>query len=366
MPTRSGPRLCVELLESRLLLDSTAAVLYPIPPPSARGDPAPPPAHFSQDTVANLDAPRSIRLIAEGRQDDRSGTHLVFVFWEQFGNDRPDSREQPSGMLVIVEETWFTPPTVEIPAKTVVFGPTTSLDSATSTLESGKEHVSTSGRSATDVVKDASPSILTRSTDSTPRSDALALTASEAAHPDRSSQQTPHVATESPIGVGAEQAALLAQGLTGADRRVGEKLLAGFSNALPTVEVLPGSASARPGGNEASAVPRASGSDRRICEEEIVAPEAIPAPRAEALPAEGAGLLTEGMSFGLATLERAVRAWTQQESSLTGRGVVLLRWLGLCSWALGAALVCIVARRGRSQPLINLHGADNPWEEELP
>jgi hypothetical protein len=86
----------------------------------------------------------------------------------------------------------------------------------------------------------------------------------------------------------------------------------------------------------------------------MVGPEAKAALQAIP-PAEGAGLLPGGLPFGLAALARAVRALTEPEAKAGDRGLILLRWLGLCSWLVGAGLGYLVLRR-RSRPTAALPG----------
>jgi hypothetical protein len=95
--------------------------------------------------------------------------------------------------------------------------------------------------------------------------------------------------------------------------------------------------------------------------------EAFPLPEAKAGPVsdppapESAGLLTGGLSFGLAALERAVQALLGPDSRTVGRST-LLCWLGLGTWLLGAALACVAARQRRSQLATILLRAGNLGE----
>jgi hypothetical protein len=86
---------------------------------------------------------------------------------------------------------------------------------------------------------------------------------------------------------------------------------------------------------------------------------------------EGAGLLDGEMPFGLAALERAVRALTGSESTSASDAAVLLRCVVLGSWMLGASLAWAVARRNSALPEIVMDDAYNlgrgvPLEEDLP
>jgi hypothetical protein len=66
--------------------------------------------------------------------------------------------------------------------------------------------------------------------------------------------------------------------------------------------------------------------------------EALTLPRVE-------GLLTQGVTFGVAALERAARALTEP-MQIAERGYAdVLYWLGCSSWVLAAALACEGLRR---------------------
>lgn len=78
-------------------------------------------------------------------------------------------------------------------------------------------------------------------------------------------------------------------------------------------------------------------------------PEPLPSPQA-------AGLLAHGLPFGLAALDRAIRALTEPEGAADYGGSALVHWLGLASWLLGAGLAYAVARGRSSLPAPALLG----------
>ncbi len=101
---------------------------------------------------------------------------------------------------------------------------------------------------------------------------------------------------------------------------------------------------------------------------EAAVPQAQAKLTGEPLPPEGADLLTQGMSFGLAALDRAVRSLLEPDAGSFGRGQALLRWLGLSTGMVGAALAYIVVRERRTRPSVALPGAGSlggaPLDEE--
>lgn len=101
--------------------------------------------------------------------------------------------------------------------------------------------------------------------------------------------------------------------------------------------------------------------------------EAIPFPEeqanlssSEAPAPERAGLLTEGVRFSLTTLDRALRSLLETDTRVAHGGQALLRWVGICTGLLGAALAAVVARPRRRSAVIALNGAGQPVEAPLP
>ncbi|MFO0845250.1 MAG: hypothetical protein U0797_23185 [Gemmataceae bacterium] len=94
-------------------------------------------------------------------------------------------------------------------------------------------------------------------------------------------------------------------------------------------------------------------------------PEA--APSAPFLP-EGAGVIAEGISVGLSTLEQALRSLLEPEASTAWGGPLLMHWVGVSLWSLAAAFGVAVACGYRPEPA----GLDveprrvGPTEEEQP
>lgn len=83
---------------------------------------------------------------------------------------------------------------------------------------------------------------------------------------------------------------------------------------------------------------------------------------------EGAGLLTEKVSFGLSAVDRAVRALTEQEVDGDRGGSALLHLLGFSSTLLAAAIVYELTRRQHREPLSLGLGLvrEHSWQSEDP
>jgi hypothetical protein len=180
---------------------------------------------------------------------------------------------------------------------------------------------------------------------------------------DRPGRSVPRAAGDSPGGMKGDPVALFAQGEHVLDRLV-------LAKALPVSPVL--TAAADVGGGDGSAGP---GRGDRVT---TAGQAAEPGPAAQerageegggvsvagkarqtaelASSPESAGLLTAGLPGDLATLERAIRALAGPPSEAGARGWVLLRWLGLSTWLLGATLAYALARGRGTQPSPGLAG----------
>jgi hypothetical protein len=183
-------------------------------------------------------------------------------------------------------------------------------------------------------------------------------------------EQTPPAAVEASSDSATLRAAGLAQVPPVADVRGADKLLIPVSargSADPDADAPLSFIRVPVLETPRLAPPGRSGDDENTGSPEAKSP---PAPVLLLRP-EGAGLLSSGLPFGLAALERAVRALAQVESMASGSGSTLLRYLVLGSWVLGGALICVVARRRRPIPAIALHGSGTLnqsalCEEDLP
>jgi hypothetical protein len=199
---------------------------------------------------------------------------------------------------------------------------------------------------------------------------AVAAAAALADGPERQATQ----ATSEPAGsVASPSAALYAALLTVAERQTAESRPA-------AVPVPAGAASVNrgarfPEGRDDAAratrqpVPR-SGSGLRI-REGMDGPEqmAFPQPKAPpggvpALAPQAAGLLTDAVFSGLATLERAVQNLTEPVAGAAPSGAALLYWLGLSSWLVAGVLAWEAFRRCRVAPAPALLGGEPDLPED--
>jgi hypothetical protein len=179
---------------------------------------------------------------------------------------------------------------------------------------------------------------------------------------DRSGRPTHRAAADSAGGMKGDPVALFAQGEHALDRLVLAKALP-VSPVLAAADVGGGDGSAGPGpGDRVTTAGQAAGpgpaAQERAGEEGggvSVAGKARQTAELASSP-ESAGLLTAGLPGDLAALERAIRALAGPPSEAGARGWVLLRWLGLSTWLLGAALAYALARGRGTQPSPGLAG----------
>ncbi len=197
-----------------------------------------------------------------------------------------------------------------------------------------------------------------------------AAVAAAAALLDRSGHQVARAGGESASSLLARLAALYAVAAVterqAVEDRVGiAPVLAGAAYASRAAG-LPGGggAPAAPLGNPAgTAEPGPRRQDRTPGHEGIVPPEPrATGSRVAAGAPQTAGLLTDVVFSGLATLEQAIRNLIEPEPKADQPGAGLACWLGLSCWLLAGALALEVARRRRGLPAPDLVGGPNPGE----
>lgn len=347
--SRPRPQLCLELLESRQMLNGMPLAGFP-PSAAVMGGPAvfrPLPA-FSPP-VAGFGSGSPMHVLSGWNRGEPHGSMLPPARVQMAVRVEVPSVPVTSSLAISIEERPFVQTLVVSNAVTVA-------TANPAVLRSLREHVA--------VVASAADG---------PQAPTLVAADDDAALLGQSLHQSAHAGSEAAIGPGSEPAALAAQVAAFTGRPITELTLLN----QPFVAGMPASNQDLfvPGRDQAAIfLPRASGSGPALAQPVQSAPEETPPPEAknnlpvEPPPPESAGLLTSGLRLGLTTLEGAFRSLLDPDFRASSGTHTWLRWLGVCSGFFGAGLAYVVAHRRRSSARIALPGTGRlgevPFSEE--